>query len=109
MGKLTVMRMKFIADQKVWRGRAIVFFVAGFFFSMARAQIQLTGGDVPDVRRDATVVAVEKVMPCVVNIATKNIMPVRDPFEEFYRQFLGGQQRKNEYSLGSGVVIDDAG
>ena len=29
--------MKFIANQKVWRGRAIVFFVAGFFFSTVNA------------------------------------------------------------------------
>ena len=39
----------------------------------------------PDIRRDATVLAVEKVMPCVVNIATETIVRVRDPFDEFFR------------------------
>lgn len=73
-------------------------------------QLQLNGSDlVSDIRRDATVAAVEQVMPCVVNIATKNIVPVRDPFEEFYLPFLRRQSAENPYSLGSGVVIDEAG
>ena len=61
-----------------------------------------------DVRRDATVVAVEKVLPTVVNIATETIIQVRDPFEEFFRQFWGPYHRRqppnSQYSLGSGVV-----
>lgn len=76
----------------------------------------LTQGAVPDdkdVRRDATVVAVEKVMPSVVNIATKTIVRVRDPFEGVFRQFLDQyyprQQSYSQVSLGSGVVIDEAG
>lgn len=64
-----------------------------------------------DIRRDATVEAVEQVMPSVVNIATKNMVPVRDPFDEVYRQFWGRRQSDSDfsYSLGSGVVIDEAG
>src|ERR1017187_2795964 len=64
-----------------------------------------------DIRRDATVEAVEQVMPSVVNIATKNMVPVRDPFDEVYRQFWGRRQTDSDfsYSLGSGVVIDEAG
>ncbi len=66
-----------------------------------------------DVRRDATVLAVEKVMPSVVNIATENVIPVRDPWEQFFRQFMDPYHRglppNSEYSLGSGVVIDEAG
>ena len=66
-----------------------------------------------DVRRDATVLAVEKVMPTVVNIATETIIQVRDPFEEFFRQFWDPYHRRqppnSQYSLGSGVVIDEAG
>ena len=66
-----------------------------------------------DVRRDATVVAVEKVMPSVVNIATETIIQIRDPFEDFFRQFWGPYHRRqppnSQYSLGSGVVIDEAG
>jgi serine protease Do len=66
-----------------------------------------------DIRRDATVLAVEKVMPTVVNIATATIIQVRDPFEEIFRQFWGPYYRRqppnSQYSLGSGVVIDEAG
>ena len=66
-----------------------------------------------DIRRDPTVLAVDKVMPSVVNIATETIIHVRDPFEEFFRQFWGPYHRQqppnSQYSLGSGVVIDEAG
>jgi S1-C subfamily serine protease len=66
-----------------------------------------------DVRRDATVLAAEKVLPSVVNIATETIIQVRDPFEEFFRQFWGPYHRQqppnSQYSLGSGVVIDEEG
>jgi S1-C subfamily serine protease len=62
-----------------------------------------------DVRRDSTVVAVEQVMPSVVNIATKIIMPVSDPFDRATRR-LWGQRAFDEYlNLGSGVVIDEDG
>ena len=65
------------------------------------------------MRRDATVRAVEKAMPSVVNIATETIIHVRDPFEEFFRQFWDPYHRRqppnSQYSLGSGVVIDEAG
>ncbi len=66
-----------------------------------------------DVRRDATVAAVERVMPSVVNIATETIIRVRDPFDEFFQQFWGPYHRRqppnSQYSLGSGVVIDEEG
>jgi S1-C subfamily serine protease len=62
-----------------------------------------------DIRRDATVDAVEQVMPTVVNIATKGTELVRDPFEQARRQ-MWGQQLYDEYvSYGSGVVIDENG
>jgi serine protease Do len=67
----------------------------------------------PDIRRDATVIAVEKVMPSVVNIATEEIIRVHDPLEEIFRQFWDPYHRRlppnSQYSLGSGVVIDEAG
>jgi serine protease Do len=66
-----------------------------------------------DIRRDATVAAVEQVMPSVVNIATKNIVQVRDPIQDFLKQFWDPYYRRqppdSQYSLGSGVVIDEAG
>ena len=62
-----------------------------------------------DVRRDATVAAVERVMPSVVNIATKSVVPVRDPFEQMQRQFLGLRPFDEMISAGSGVIIDENG
>ena len=67
------------------------------------------GAQETDIRRDATVNAVEQVMPSVVNIATKGTVPVQDPFEQFRRQMLGQQLYDESYSLGSGVVIDENG
>src|SRR6185295_3267691 len=60
-----------------------------------------------DQRRDATVLAVEQVMPSVVNIATRSPVPVRSPLEAFERQYFG--LPSSYISLGSGVVIDEAG
>src|ERR1035437_9846840 len=66
-----------------------------------------------DVRRDATVLAVEKVLPSVVNIATETIIPQRDSFEEPFQQFWFPYHRRqpphSQYSLGSGVIIDEEG
>ena len=64
-----------------------------------------------DIRRDATVDAVEKVMPSVVNIRTETIVESRDPFEDLFRQFFDPYHRRqeSEFSLGSGVIIDEDG
>lgn len=107
------MKMNSISKVGTRSGGMLALVAAGLVgYGAVHAQLQLTGGEGAggfDVRRDATVSAVEQVMPCVVNIATKNIVPVRDPFEDFYRQFFGRQSAENPYSLGSGVVIDEAG
>ncbi len=71
------------------------------------------GAQEPDIRRDATVNAVEMVMPSVVNIATKGktTVAVRDPVERAMRQLLN-QPQSDQYeyiSAGSGVVIDENG
>jgi S1-C subfamily serine protease len=58
-----------------------------------------------DIRRDAVVQAVEKVMPCVVNVATESVVESRDPFEELMRKFYGLRHS----ALGSGVIISDDG
>src|SRR4051794_3482227 len=85
----------------------------------ANSDIELNRGPIdlhppePDLRRDATVNAIEQVMPSVVNIATKNVVRLRDPIEEAFRQFwdpyYSRQNVDQPYSLGSGVMIDDAG
>jgi serine protease Do len=79
--------------------------------------LPLPGGVAPkpewDVRRDAAVEAVEKVLPSVVNISTETVVEVRDPLEELFRDFFGPYYRRRppgaQKSLGSGVVIDEAG
>ncbi len=66
----------------------------------------------PDVRRDATVEAVERVMPSVVNIATETIVEIRDPFTEMFQQFFQPYHQRrtdSQISLGSGVIIDEDG
>ena len=66
-----------------------------------------------DLRRDATVEAVEQAMPSVVNIATETIVEYNDPFEQMLRDFWRPYYRRRspntQYSLGSGVIIDENG
>lgn len=72
--------------------------------------------DDPFLRRTATVGAVEKVGPAVVNITTEQVVRRRrsarmrgDPFfDRFFRDFFEPRLRQRFQSLGSGVVIDDA-
>ncbi|HUR44936.1 MAG TPA: trypsin-like peptidase domain-containing protein [Candidatus Saccharimonadales bacterium] len=66
-----------------------------------------------DVRRDATVEAVQRVMPSVVNVATETIVQTRDPVDNLFREFFDPYYRRRQpnaqYSLGSGVIIDEEG
>ncbi len=65
-----------------------------------------------DVRRDAAVEAVERIMPSVVNIGTETVVESRDPYEDLLQDFFGYRRRRQaqtEYSRGSGVIIDETG
>ena len=66
-----------------------------------------------DLRRDATVEAVQRVMPAVVNIATETVVHIRDPLENLFREFFDPFYRNRppntQFSLGSGVIIDEEG
>lgn len=63
-----------------------------------------------DLRRDATVEAIEKVMPSVVNIRTETVVERHDQFQDLFRDFYNNRQQvESQYSLGSGVVIDEDG
>src|SRR6266852_4285865 len=66
-----------------------------------------------DVRRDAVVEAVRCVMPSVVNVATEEIVAVRDSLDDLFREFFDPYHRRRQpntqYSLGSGVIIDEEG
>jgi S1-C subfamily serine protease len=67
----------------------------------------------PDLRRDAAVVAIEKVLPCVVNIATETVIPYHDLYDDLLRQFYGWSRvparEQRSFNLGSGVIIDEDG
>jgi S1-C subfamily serine protease len=69
----------------------------------------LTPGAEPDPRRDATVAAIEKVMPSVVNIATTTLIEIRDPFEALLRDIWGVSRVEKRPTIGSGVIIDEEG
>jgi serine protease Do len=72
-----------------------------------------TGAAAEDVRRDAAVEAVQKVIPSVVNIATEEVVPVRDTLDNLFREFFDPYYRQRppnmQYSLGSGVIVDQDG
>lgn len=65
-----------------------------------------------DVRRDATVAAVEMVMPAVVNIATRSrVHRGGDAVQQWIEEYYGYRRRREteDFSRGSGVVIDPEG
>jgi S1-C subfamily serine protease len=65
-----------------------------------------------DIRRDATVTAVEQVLPSVVNIATETIIEYHDWYDDLLRRFYGARtpaRRQKLIDLGSGVIIDEEG
>jgi serine protease Do len=73
----------------------------------------ILGAEEDTLRRDATVRAVEKVLPTIVNIQTKILAERNDFYGELLWDFFGPYYRKRQsrssYSLGSGVIIDDDG
>jgi len=89
---------------------------AVYFFALAccaRAALAQT-----DPASEPTVIAVEKVLPCVVNVNTERIVrrQVRDPYEDFYSQFFGKYNRSRPrevrqtlQSLGSGFFVNPNG
>jgi serine protease Do len=70
-----------------------------------------------DPAQEPAVIAVAKAMPAVVNINTERVVrhAVRDPFDDFYRNFFGGPMRpprlvkQTVQSLGSGFIVDSSG
>jgi serine protease Do len=71
----------------------------------------------PDPAQEPSVVAVGKAMPAVVNINTERVVKrtVRDPYDDFFYNFFGGQMRpprtvrQTVQSLGSGFIVDPSG
>src|SRR5512137_325279 len=83
--------------------------------AFAAVPLEFSEAKPPDIRHDATVDAIERVMPSVVNIATSRIVEYHDFYDDLRREFFGlppqNQPRKEEQldSLGSGVIIDEDG
>jgi S1-C subfamily serine protease len=65
----------------------------------------------PDIRRDATVIAVEATMPSVVNISAKTVVQRRGYFYDWWRDNWAPfyQELPPQMSAGSGVIIDEDG
>jgi serine protease Do len=64
------------------------------------------------IRRDAVVAAVEKTLPAVVNIATESIIVRNNSMDDLFSDFFGYRRMPRSYkrySIGSGVIIDEAG
>ncbi|HEY4984026.1 MAG TPA: trypsin-like peptidase domain-containing protein, partial [Verrucomicrobiae bacterium] len=60
-----------------------------------------------DIRRNATVRVIEEVMPSVVNIATAKKVDYEDINGGLFPQYF--QTPQDRFSIGSGVIIDEAG
>ncbi len=89
-------------------------FALGLAAALALARPAQPAAAEPDVRHDPVVDTVARVMPAVVNISTETIVAVRDPYEGLLQEFWGPYHRRRpstttQYSLGSGVIIDEAG
>jgi len=84
------------------------------FLAAALACVPAFAVEPPDAANDPTVLAVQKVVPAVVNVNTERLVARQfsDPFEDFWRQFFGQPRRPDAYgvqSLGSGVIVDEDG
>lgn len=67
-----------------------------------------------DVRQDATVNAVQRVVPCVVNVGTETVVQSRGSMDDIFREFFdpyynSEREPDTSYSVGSGVIIDEEG
>ena len=102
-----------------WAGAWLGFVLAGMAAMAAPPPATPAGEPVADglaepgdVRRDATVGAVERVMPAVVNIATRSrLRRGGDAVQQWIEDFYGYRRRREseDFSRGSGVVIDPEG
>jgi serine protease Do len=85
--------------------------------AIAAAWSAPASGEGIDPTQEASVIAVAKVMPAVVNINTERVVrhAVRDPYDELFNNFFGGQMRpprlvkQTLQSLGSGFIVDKEG
>ncbi|MDB6041092.1 MAG: hypothetical protein JWM99_4933 [Verrucomicrobiales bacterium] len=69
------------------------------------------GAAEPDIRRDATVEVIERVIPAIVNISSKTVIQRKGYVYDWWRDNWApfSQDLPPEYSAGSGVIIDEEG
>ena len=91
--------------------------LAVVFLAVATTGLGQTSPTPIEPATEPAVVAVEKVLPAVVNINTERVVrrQVRDPFDDFAAQFFGVYRnrpreiRQTLQSLGSGFLVDPSG
>ncbi|HEV8543046.1 MAG TPA: trypsin-like peptidase domain-containing protein [Verrucomicrobiae bacterium] len=85
--------------------------LAAFALLSGAWPIDLPAKAASEIRRDATVLAVERVMPSVVNISSKTVSRQRGFFFDWWRNNWSPFYRDMppQYSVGSGVIIDEDG
>src|SRR5689334_9203511 len=87
------------------------FYKGTAIFMAALVNFSPCAAEQPDIRRDATVVAVEATMPSVVNISAKTVVQRRGYFYDWWRDNWAPfyQELPPQTSAGSGVIIDEEG
>ena len=102
--RLSVLAMN---EQKTNLGFRLALLLLG---ALGFTSSSLTAAEV-DIRRDATVAAVERVLPCVVNIGTKTRRERRGMVYDWFRDNWAPytQELPPQESAGSGVIIDEEG
>ncbi|MFA5204346.1 MAG: trypsin-like peptidase domain-containing protein [Lentisphaeria bacterium] len=87
--------------------------VAALLLGLAAAVPPAPAAVPPDgsARRTAITDAVQRVMPCVVNISTERLVQVADPFGQYFDEYFRshGKVVREAIPLGSGVIVDPAG
>lgn len=87
----------------VWLG-ALLLSVGGLRAALTPAPPEV------DIRRDATVAAIERVMPSVVNIRTSKLVQRNTPEDEFLRRYFGRKStaptEEEINNIGSGVIVE---
>jgi S1-C subfamily serine protease len=106
---MVVSRHEFLGKRAVARATAVALAVLVHLCEVRSA----VAASLPDVRRDAAVIAIDKVMPSVVNIATETLIQYHDWYGELLQHFYGygrlPMRQETRMALGSGVLIDDEG
>jgi serine protease Do len=106
----TQFSLKIISRGETVTRKYLTIFIIGVLYSLGLLSL-LAASAPSEIRRDATVLAVERVMPSVVNISGKTVSRQRGFFFDWWRNNWSPFYREMppQYSVGSGVIIDEDG